>query len=268
MKNFILLVLFLKLLFTQDNIEGRWHLVGYENSIMYEFIHTDQQVNIGLKYTIYSLDSSFNNLEDNLGGTPNPYNITGNIITIDYHFGNVVSYEMKYYCDGQIVNFYNVNDNENIHSTLFRENFNYANSECSECFQMDEEQCVINDDCEWIENINTGSCSSLSINECDLPEYGSCYSDCTNWGNYYNGMFCYGTMYCTGGSFQINNGYCEETNDLLGDINQDNMINILDILYVVNLILNENFEEIADINQDQFVNVIDILLIVEIILNI
>jgi len=83
MKNFILLALFLKLLFTQDNIEGRWHLVGYENSIMYEFIHTDQQVNIGLKYTIYSLDSSFNNLEDNLGGTPNPYNITGNKIIID-----------------------------------------------------------------------------------------------------------------------------------------------------------------------------------------
>ena len=45
------------------------------------------------------------------------------------------------------------------------------------------------------------------------------------------------------------------------------MINILDILSVVNLILNENFEEIANINQDQFVNVIDILLIVEIILN-
>ena len=87
------------------------------------------------------------------------------------------------------MNFYNVNDNESIHSTLFRENFNYTNFECSECIQMDEEQCVINDDFEWIENINTGSCSSLSINECDLPEYGSCYSDCTNWGNYYNGMF-------------------------------------------------------------------------------
>ncbi|MAO82735.1 MAG: hypothetical protein CMH50_02485 [Myxococcales bacterium] len=74
-------------------------------------------------------------------------------------------------------------------------------------------------------------------------------------------------MYCTGGSFQIDNGYCEETNDLLGDINQDNMINILDILSVVNLILNGNFEDMADMNQDQFVNVIDILLIVEIILN-
>ena len=61
---------------------------------MYEFIHTDEQVDIGLKYTIYSLDCSFSNLEDNLGGTPNPYNITGNIITIDYHFGNIVSYKL------------------------------------------------------------------------------------------------------------------------------------------------------------------------------
>ena len=84
----LFLVTFLfSLSFTQNVIEGRWHLVGYEESIMYQFENN-------LRYSIYSLDGSFGGLED-AGNTPNPYSINDEVITLDLFFGNIVSYEMN-----------------------------------------------------------------------------------------------------------------------------------------------------------------------------
>ena len=37
MKHIIPFVLFFTLVFSQYDIEGRWHLVGYEDNIMYQF---------------------------------------------------------------------------------------------------------------------------------------------------------------------------------------------------------------------------------------
>jgi len=143
--------------------------------------------------------------------------------------------------------------------------------EVLECSEMNQLGCVNDSSCEWVENIDTGSCSSLSVQgyytECDLPEYGSCYSECTNWGSYYGGMFCYGTMYCTGGNYQTDNSYCEENEYLLGDTNSDFIINILDIIIIVDIILNEESNDLADINNDGLVNIIDIVQLVDIILN-
>jgi len=142
-------------------------------------------------------------------------------------------------------------------------------SECSDF--MTESSCNhtahLDVDCNWIENTETGSCSSLSLSVCDLPEYGSCYSDCTNWGNYYNGMFCYGTMYCAGGSYQSDNSYCEESEYQLGDLNQDSIINVQDIILTVNLVLNNEYNILSDLNSDEIVNVLDIVQVVNIILN-
>ena len=137
----------------------------------------------------------------------------------------------------------------------------------AQCDEYSEFECSSDTNCDWVDNAETGSCSTLPLSVCDLPEYGSCYSDCTNWGNYYNGMFCYGTMYCTGGSYQLDNSYCEEIEYSLGDVNQDNIINVQDIIVVINLILSGDFNLDADINLDSTVNVADIILIVNIILN-
>ena len=54
---------------------------------------------------------------------------------------------------------------------------------------------------------------------------------------------------------------------LLGDINQDGIINVLDVIQVVNLILSVEYNDIADINLDGNVDVLDIVSIVNIILN-
>ena len=57
-------------------------------------------------------------------------------------------------------------------------------------------------------------------------------------------------------------------NELIsGDVNQDGIINIIDVVQAVNLVLSGEFEPLADYNQDGVINVQDIVLIVGIILN-
>ena len=66
--------------------------------------------------------------------------------------------------------------------------------------------------------------------------------------------------------------FVEETAVLIGDLNQDEIINILDIVYLVNIILgsdpgNSYALQAGDINQDGFNNIQDIVLLLNMILN-
>ena len=223
----------------------------------------------------------------------------------------------------------------------YQVDFSYCTEiQSSECSGINQSDCINNQFCNWIENVEYGycsefdqntnaceatagcygayqypgwysgwycaggnyqidnsycqeiqnpECSELNQNQCNHPEYGeSCdwiedyqWSSCSNydsavecsWANN-NGGNCdwswNSTQWqdtCSGGSFQLDTSYCEEAQYELGDINEDDIINVMDIISVVNLILNDRYEEIADLNQDQYINVIDILLIVDIILN-
>tara|TARA_B100000073_G_scaffold318717_1_gene297069 strand:- start:178 stop:2079 length:1902 start_codon:yes stop_codon:yes gene_type:complete len=56
-------------------------------------------------------------------------------------------------------------------------------------------------------------------------------------------------------------------NNNIGDLNDDGGLNILDIVYIINLILVNQFEENADLNFDEIVNVQDIIQLVNMILN-
>ena len=53
----------------------------------------------------------------------------------------------------------------------------------------------------------------------------------------------------------------------LGDINGDDIVNILDVIQVVNLILINEYEQNGDLNQDEVINVLDVIQLVNIILN-
>ena len=55
---------------------------------------------------------------------------------------------------------------------------------------------------------------------------------------------------------------------MLGDINGDGNVSVLDIVQVINLVLDSNYIEQADINGDSTVDVLDIILIVNIILEV
>jgi len=71
----------------------------------------------------------------------------------------------------------------------------------------------------------------------------------------------------------VNDGTCEYELDetscfVLGDINQDDLINVSDVVILVNIVLGLSlFNELADINDDEIVNIQDILLLVNIILS-
>ena len=52
-----------------------------------------------------------------------------------------------------------------------------------------------------------------------------------------------------------------------GDINEDTFVNIQDVILVINLILNNEFNSLADMNLDSNVNVLDVIQLVNTILN-
>jgi len=64
-----------------------------------------------------------------------------------------------------------------------------------------------------------------------------------------------------------------DSNIMLGDLNFDGIINILDIVSLVNVILgvtenpSEDIMHAADLNQDDSIDVLDIVLTVNIVLN-
>ena len=62
----------------------------------------------------------------------------------------------------------------------------------------------------------------------------------------------------------------EENNTLLGDINQDTLLNILDIVMLVNIIIDSNNSgnDAADMNQDGLINILDVVLLVNLIIEI
>ena len=78
----------------------------------------------------------------------------------------------------------------------------------SECDVLNALQCNSNTDCEWVEDITTGSCSSFSNSQqCDSTPGRNW--DCIQMGWWYNWCYTYGYE-CMGGTYEIDNGYCEE----------------------------------------------------------
>ena len=54
---------------------------------------------------------------------------------------------------------------------------------------------------------------------------------------------------------------------LIGDINQDAFVNVQDIVLIVSLVLNNNYNNVADFNFDGVIDVLDVVQLVNIILN-
>ena len=57
-----------------------------------------------------------------------------------------------------------------------------------------------------------------------------------------------------------------ENQVVLGDINSDSFINVLDVVQLVNIILSNSSNEAGDLNQDNIINVQDIILLINLIL--
>tara|TARA_Y100001936_G_scaffold250614_1_gene303823 strand:- start:102 stop:1109 length:1008 start_codon:yes stop_codon:yes gene_type:complete len=53
---------------------------------------------------------------------------------------------------------------------------------------------------------------------------------------------------------------------ILGDVNNDSEINILDIVLLTDIILNDSYVEVGDLNNDQTISILDLILLINIIL--
>ena len=54
---------------------------------------------------------------------------------------------------------------------------------------------------------------------------------------------------------------------MLGDLNQDDLLNILDIIIMVNIILElDDYQSLADMNGDGIVNILDLITLMNIVL--
>jgi hypothetical protein len=54
---------------------------------------------------------------------------------------------------------------------------------------------------------------------------------------------------------------------LAGDINDDGILNVLDVVLMVNMVLDDSYEEVADMNGDGIINVLDIVTLINAILS-
>ena len=91
--------------------------------------------------------------------------------------------------------------------------------------------------------------------ECEIVE-----SDCVPSTCFCDGF--YGEWYCTE---DCGGGTCVELG-VLGDLNDDGQINVVDIVMAVNSILNGEFNMDADMNSDGDLNVVDVIMLVNIVL--
>jgi hypothetical protein len=137
-----------------------------------------------------------------------------------------------------------------------------------DCTIFDAAGCDSNN-CNWIENISSFNCAQFgSSSSCsNYSDYGCSWE--WSWGGWGN----HGSS-CVGGAFQIDNSYCEgesgqceESFDILGDMNYDGVINVQDAINMIGLILNQQYNVLADMNYDNTVNVADVIIIINIILN-
>ena len=74
----------------------------------------------------------------------------------------------------------------------------------SQCDLNTELECDNNNQCEWIADIQIINCNSLGSTSCEnYSDYGCEWT--FSWGGWQN----YGSS-CSGGSVQVDQGYCEE----------------------------------------------------------
>ena len=143
----------------------------------------------------------------------------------------------------------------------------------TDCESIDSEFSCNSNSCEWIEDVDYGSCANFSYNQCSSISDCDWVYGCIQWGSWYS-WICYDYGYECEGSYQIDNsycdgesGYCEESWDIIGDLNFDGTINIQDVIQVIELILNQEYNNIGDMNNDEIINVSDVIQIINIILN-
>lgn len=157
-------------------------------------------------------------------------------------------------------------DQNQCNHPYYGENCEWIESE-TDCNSIELESSCNDNDCNWVEDIDYGNCSNYN-NSWSCDSNPNCF-----WDLCYGGWYGSWSACCRGGSFEIDNSYCngesgtcEDSSDV-GDINGDGSINIQDIIIAVSLILTNEYNYLGDVNGDGILNVLDIVSVVATILD-
>jgi hypothetical protein len=85
---------------------------------------------------------------------------------------------------------------------------------------------------------------------CPTSWIGDGYEDCEEPNNFGCDLSCY------------NNDGGDCLGESSGDINDDGILNILDIVLMINMVLNSEYSIVADVNEDGVVNILDVVMMV------
>lgn len=91
---------------------GDWLLKGFEDRVMHTFSD-------GKRFTFYGTENIFSDIA--IPGTQ-AYTISGELLTLDFNFGNVKTYEVIVSCENNIVEFY---EDGELNATYFKKDSNY-----------------------------------------------------------------------------------------------------------------------------------------------
>ncbi len=107
----------------ESTVIGRWNVVGFLGSVLYEFTENK-------RYTFYSSDGNFQTIQQLLDEdrSGNDWWVEEDKITIDLNFGNLSTLTPIFKCNNNVIVW--MNDLDEVHSTYYREGYDF--SDCTE----------------------------------------------------------------------------------------------------------------------------------------
>ena len=143
-----------------------------------------------------------------------------------------------------------------------------AETDDGSCEYLDPSYCScemeILDDC-GICGGNNGDmdCTGVCFGDTYVDGCGICDSDSSNDNACFGCTDSYALNYDPDATIDDNS--CEYP--ILGDMNNDGMLNVLDIVLMTNMVLEDGYVEYADINSDGFLNILDLVIMINLVLN-
>ena len=263
-----------------NNGPGNHAVVGCVAVGMGQLMHYWQQPQTGIGNHSYThpnyglIEADFENTNYSFS---NMTDLTGNFEVQQLLFHAGVSVEMDYGPDGSGApgGPFSPFDYPNAFSAL-QENFGYSN----------EMQWLSKDNfspIEWLELIKHeldndrpiayDACANVGCHFWNIDGYEDDFLHCNwGWGGQGNGFYIYSALGPDDEPIVFNSeefmiiGIMPTSVLLEGDINGDGMIDILDIIILVNMILDDEYNSIADLNEDGELNILDVVTIVNLVL--
>ena len=148
----------------------------------------------------------------------------------------------------------------NSYTNIFNFNLNVG---IADCFGTISGQAFL-DDCgicsgglsEHIPNSDV-DCMGICFGNTTLDDCGICGGD---------NSYCSGCTNQNALNYNVNAIIDDNSCEFLGDINNDNNINVTDIVIMISIILDNQYNTYADMNFDNNINVVDIVILVDLIL--